>query len=74
MRVRFTANTSVRGTPVLAGDVMDVPEGELWRLIGRCEPVQEEAETPPETPPGEVESRDPEPEHRDPHPRRKSKA
>lgn len=70
MLVCFTANTAVKGIPVTAGEVMDVPESELWRLIGLCEPVKEQAV---ETPPAEVESRDPEPEHRDPHPRRKSK-
>jgi hypothetical protein len=51
------------GEPVEAGDEMDVPEADLWRLAGKFEPL-----TGPEV----VETRDPEPEHRDP--KRKGKA
>ena len=74
MRVRFTANTSVRGIPVTAGQVLDVPDGDLWRLTGKCEPVQEQAAPPNELPPEVVESRDPDPEHRDPQSKRKPRA
>jgi len=66
MLVHFTANTFVRGEPVQVGQVMDVPEAELWRLDGRYVP----AATKPES----IESRDPEPEQRDPQPKRKAKA
>jgi len=72
-RVRFTADTSVRGVPVSAGEVMDVPDEDLWRLTGRCEPA-DEAAAAPATPADVYENADPEPKHRDPQPKRRSRA
>jgi len=68
MRVRFLTAMSVRGHAVQAGEVFDVPEGDLWRLAGRFEPVTESA-LPAD--PEEVEERDPAPGHRDPKHRSK---
>ncbi len=67
MRVRLLVDTAIRGEPVQAGEVYDVPDDDLWRLIGRYECLL--ADRPAAS--GEIEERDPEPGHRDPKGKKK---
>jgi hypothetical protein len=65
MRVRFLQDMAIRGTPVKAGEVGDVPDDDLWRLEGRYEPEKRKLNFE-NAPPEEIEERDPEPATRDP--------